>query len=774
MTSIDDTFDLAIFQPENNYWIAPIRHHSPACAWAVRAMIMEVQPKHVLIEAPADLSPLIDAICNPQTKPPIATVTLCNGNAAYMPFCAHSPEFVAMKAAQEIGADIQFIDRPTTRIDDTHTVEEIKIAFSNEQAFDTGNYISAMCKKTGCRDGFELWDHLFESRLGEGNWRSLLQDVGIYCAGLRHSTSHSDIVERGDDARERYMGGRIAQVLGDDKVVAVIGGFHAPALTKPAAYKTKVPKMQNSYLVRYSHPAMDALAGYSAGLPQPGFYDLLWHEAERSHGNMNWHQFGSELMHDFTKLLIDNGSMISLPAKVEALRIANSLANMRGRKPISRHDYFDGVQTAFTKGEVSSRSPMVEKLRKHWQGTAIGSVPYGTSSPPLVEEVRNRASAHRLDISDSIEKRRSLDIYRKPAHLKTSRFLHALALLDVGFGTLERGPDYVNGVGNDLMFEVWKYAWSPIVETGLIDVSMRASCDTISQACLFQIWESREKGLSQQTKLLGQGIRAGLGDKLAPFVEVFAQDVTRATDFAKMGYVIRKLYALMQTSGPMVVPDTLNIMGLLNEVYLRLVYLMDDLPNLPKERVIPAVDALRLVTELLASDESNHLDEQLFEDAIVRLSTAKASAEIIGAALSLAIRSERISENRLVSALQGNFEGVTLNPEERIGILCGLVAVSPALLWQGAKILEAVDSFLSDLTEEEFLTLLPFLRRTFASLNPNETQKLADALAQIHGADVNLTQFTKYTEQDLLVGLAVQEKVIEALSLDGLLEDANE
>ena len=30
----------------------PIRHHSPACAYAVLQSLQQLQPKHVLIEAP--------------------------------------------------------------------------------------------------------------------------------------------------------------------------------------------------------------------------------------------------------------------------------------------------------------------------------------------------------------------------------------------------------------------------------------------------------------------------------------------------------------------------------------------------------------------------------------------------------------------------------------------------------------------------------------------------------------------------------------------------
>ena len=41
-------------QPRRNLYLAPVRHHSPACAWAVRELIRDVKPDRVLIEAPVE------------------------------------------------------------------------------------------------------------------------------------------------------------------------------------------------------------------------------------------------------------------------------------------------------------------------------------------------------------------------------------------------------------------------------------------------------------------------------------------------------------------------------------------------------------------------------------------------------------------------------------------------------------------------------------------------------------------------------------------------
>ncbi|MEZ5713757.1 MAG: DUF5682 family protein [Paracoccaceae bacterium] len=768
-------FAPALFQPERGLWIAPIRHHSPACAWAVRAMIRELRPRTVLIEGPADLTPLIADICDARTRPPVAAVMLRQGRAAYAPFCDHSPEYVAMRAAEEVGASRRFIDLPADRLFDRDLPDGGPIPVGDEHVFDEGDYVAALCARTGCRDGFELWDHLFEARLGAADWRRLLTDVGSYCAGLRAATPEARIAANGDAAREAAMAGHIAAALQEGSVVAVVGGFHAPALTDPKGAAPKVPGLRDSYLIRYGHAAMDALAGYGAGLPQPGFYDALWRAAEAAGGTPGWRGLAGDLMRDFTEAMAGRGHPVSLPAKVETLRLAETLAGLRGREAVLRHDLFDGVQAALTKGEVSAREPWAERLRRHWHGHALGEVPAGTSAPPLVEDARARATAHRLDVTDTLERRRSLDIHRKPRHLAASRFLHAMELLGAGFGRMEAGPDYTSGAGSGRLFEDWSYAWSPLVETRLIELAAEGRGETVPAAAMAQLWALREGAdPALNVGLLARGIRAGLGARLGPFVQALAQDIGRSGGFAEIGCALQRLYGLCHTRGPMRPPGELDLEALLQVGYARLIYLADELPQVPEDMVGQAVAALRLMADLLASDQDGRLDRQMFDDAMARLAGRQAPPEIAGAALALALRAGQLPAARLVAALEGDFLGAVLALEDRVGVLRGTIATAPDLLWQLPEVLAAVDGFLVALEEDDFLSLLPVLRRALAALNPRETDRLAEALARRHGARPDPLAAGQFTEADLAPGLAAQAAMVEACGPTGWKRRAHE
>jgi hypothetical protein len=81
------------------------------------------------------------------------------------------------------------------------------------------------------------------------------------------------------------------------------------------------------------------------------------------------------------------------------------------------------------------------------KGKDIGEVPATAGVPPIVASFREEAERARLDISDSLKKRLTLEIYRKENHRRTSRLLHCLNFLEVPFASILAGPDFVRGTG---------------------------------------------------------------------------------------------------------------------------------------------------------------------------------------------------------------------------------------------------------------------------------------------------------------------------------------
>lgn len=775
------TFQPDLFQPDKGLFIAPIRHHSPACAWAVDQMIRELRPAHVLIETPADLTHHIPHLLHTETIAPVALVAITgeakDRQAAYYPYTDHSPELVAMRAAIDVGAQIGFIDLPLGEKPDRNSAPFVP-QVQDETHFDSGDYINALCRALGCRDGFALWDHLFEARLGQGSWQDFFTDCGTYCAGIRAATASDQIAATGDAKREAYMSARIHDALGKGPVVAVVGGFHAPVLGDPIPDKTKSPAPGKSYLIRYNYEAMDALAGYGAGLPQPGYYDALWQAAEQAQGAPDWMQTSAAIVEGFSNWLRDRDISIGVPAKVEALRVAAGLAQMRGRTPILRHDLMDGLKTALVKGETGRSEVWAERLSHYLRGTRLGEVPPDAGAPPLVDDARARASKLRFDLSDSAERKRKLDIRRKPSQLLASQFLHATQLLDLGFGRRGTGPDYIAHARTDLLFEEWTYAWSPAVEGRLATAA--AYADNLPDACVAQLWQQHrslaeagtQRDLGALVDMLLRGILAGLADRLPAFLSTIASDIQTYGSFDTVAAAVRRLHGISNACGPLQVPETLDVVGAEAAAFARLVYLCDDLNKTTEEDLPKRLDALKIMNEVLGADQGGRLNRAAYDAALDRLLHNLPPPQILGGVLASCVLSGKRNAADLAAALKGSFAGVTLDQSDRIGVLCGVLGAAPQLLWQHQQVLVVVDAFLSDLNEDGFVALLPHLRLAFTTLNPREVDRLAEKLGAIHGiAGHQLTgQHMQLSAQDLEQGLAADARLRRELETDGLIE----
>src|SRR5262245_50677851 len=113
------------------YWF-PVRHHSPTTSRHLEAALRARKPKAVFIEGPFESNHLIPFITDSATTPPVAiyssyrddnNVLGLNGIASaapdiparfavWYPLTQYPPEYIAMKTAAAIGAEVVFIDLP--------------------------------------------------------------------------------------------------------------------------------------------------------------------------------------------------------------------------------------------------------------------------------------------------------------------------------------------------------------------------------------------------------------------------------------------------------------------------------------------------------------------------------------------------------------------------------------------------------------------------------------------------------------------------------------
>ena len=94
-----------------------IRHHGPGSARSVRRGLEALGPDLVLVEGPPDADAVLPLAADPAMRPPVALLVYrpeAPKRAVFYPFAEFSPEWQAIRFAQERGVPVRFMDLPLT------------------------------------------------------------------------------------------------------------------------------------------------------------------------------------------------------------------------------------------------------------------------------------------------------------------------------------------------------------------------------------------------------------------------------------------------------------------------------------------------------------------------------------------------------------------------------------------------------------------------------------------------------------------------------------
>ncbi|MGW9074978.1 DUF5682 family protein, partial [Streptomyces yangpuensis] len=94
-------------------YLIGVRHHSPALAAVVPALLDASGADVVCVELPADFQPWLEHLADPETVAPVALAgTGEDGRLAFYPFADFSPELAAIRWARRSGAAVLCCDLP--------------------------------------------------------------------------------------------------------------------------------------------------------------------------------------------------------------------------------------------------------------------------------------------------------------------------------------------------------------------------------------------------------------------------------------------------------------------------------------------------------------------------------------------------------------------------------------------------------------------------------------------------------------------------------------
>jgi hypothetical protein len=549
-----------------------VRHHGPGSARAVRAALDAAGPRVVLIEGPPEADALIPLAADEDMRPPVALLAHAvdePGRSAFWPLAEFSPEWVAIRWALDHDVPARFIDLPAThtlawgareeegpgaeakgrqRLEDGD-VGSPDAALTDRGTPDAGSWgpegerdpaadvrvdpLAVLADAAGYDDPERWWEDVVEHRgAGDGDAFAPFLVLEEAMGALREAYG-SGGHER-DLVREAYMRLRLrsAQREFGDAVAVVCGAWHVPALRRKStvaadkALLKGLPKVKSDMTwVPWTYRRLSRFSGYGAGIDSPGWYGHLFSAPDRP--VERW-------MTKVAGLLRDEDRIVSSAHVIEAVRLAETLAAMRGRPLPGLSETTDAVRAVMCEG---SDVPLALVRDRLVVGDLLGEVPRSAPAVPLQRDLDRNQRRLRLK-PEALERELELDL-RKENDAERSRLLHRLRLLGVGWG------EPVASRGSTGTFrETWRLRWEPelavrVAEAGVWGTTVFAAATAKAEADAVAA-----QGLADVTALAERCLLAELPDALPAVMRILAD---RAALDADVGHLAQALPALVRS-----------------------------------------------------------------------------------------------------------------------------------------------------------------------------------------------------------------------------------
>jgi len=760
--------------------ILGVRHHSPACARLVGRTIALRKPGLVLIEGPADMNGRIGELHLPHELPIAIFSYLADSHhshSSWSPFCAHSPEWVAMRAAEEVGAAVRFMDLPAWH----PAFWGVRNRYADRPG--RAERIAArLCARFGASDVDALWDHLFEQPLSPEELEARLRSYFIELRG-------DEEADERDGPREAFMARCLeAAVREAGEVVAVCGGWHAPALegTARAPENASWPEPPSppegsrvgSYLVAFSFHRLDSFTGYESGMPSPAYQDASFRDGpERA----------ADLLLERTIERLRRRKQSVSPADVIAVSVmAEGLRRMRGHAAVSRIDLLDGLSSGLLKdaldvplpwtyrGTILPRTdPLLVEIMAAFSGDRVGRLAPGTPHPPLIEDVR--AELERHDIVPTRAPRTVNLALAELEDLHRSRILHRLAVLRIPGFLRERGPTWAT---EGEIHEIWVLVHRLEAEGALIEAAAYgATLEAAAAARLEAELLGAGGRLSRIADLLSAATFVGLDSLAARILSDVARSVGAEPSLAELGAALTELLGLFRHDALLGVAGAPALGEVIQAAFERGLWLFEGIVGntlSADEGQLRAVLALR--DTLRHAEEALGLDRARAHSVMLRRSSdAEAPPALRGAALGF-LWSTGYYENDDAGSDAGAAAVRRASLPSTIGdFLAGLFLLAREPILRSPGLIAAVDSALEEMEHDQFLVSLPALRLAFAFFPPAEKEVLARQALALHGGDPATARTFLRAEvapQIVARGMALEAEVSRIARRYGLHEEA--
>ncbi|MEV4971383.1 DUF5682 family protein [Streptomyces scopuliridis] len=521
-----------------------VRHHGPGSARAVRAALDAAAPRVVLVEGPPEGDALLALAADEGMRPPVALLAHAvddPGRAAFWPLAEFSPEWVAIRWALAHDVPARFIDLPAA-----HSLalaaadDESRGGGSEDGASQDGESLridplAVLAEAAGYDDPERWWEDVVEHQ-GPGRaedpfapFTAVAEAMGALRERNGDGGPSRDLVR---EAHMRLQLRTARKEFGDDGVAVVCGAWHVPALGRKTtvaadrALLKGLPKVKTGMTwVPWTHRRLARHSGYGAGIDSPGWYGHLFGAPDRP--VERW-------LTTVAGLLREEDRTVSSAHVIEAVRLAETLAAMRGRPLAGLTETTDAVRAVMCEGSDVPLGLIHDRLIV---GEVLGEVPDTAPAVPLQRDLTALQRTLRLK-PEALERELDLDL-RKEMDAERGRLLHRLRLLGIDWG------EPAAGRGSTGTFrESWRLRWEPelyvrVAEAGVWGTTVLSAATAKAESRALSA-----TALAEVTALAERCLLAALPDALPVVMKALAD---RAALDADVGRLAQALPALARS-----------------------------------------------------------------------------------------------------------------------------------------------------------------------------------------------------------------------------------
>ena len=679
-----------------------IRHHGPGSARNVKAFLEAAKPDIVLVEGPPEADAILEWASHTELKPPVAILMYQTDDlkhSVYYPFAEFSPEWQAIQYAFEHKIPVRFMDMPLAHV----------FALSGREIEYQENPVSWLAEAAGYKNTDKWWDQMFE-------YRSDNEQIFDAVSEAMHSVRELAPPDKdpNEPLREAWMRKIIRQAQKEmyTEIAVICGAWHVPALTKMPSQKEDndllkgLPKVKvECTWIPWTYDRLSYYSGYGAGIHSPGWYEHVWNFP---------HDDGTQWMAKVARLFREKQMDTSVAHIIEAVRLAQSLAALRERPKAGLDELNEATLSVLCNGESVLMKLIQDELIV---SNKIGSVPFDIPKPPLQADIEKYQKKLRLpataDWKDYV-----LDL-RKENDLERSIFLHRLQLLDISWA------DKVDVSGKGTFKEQWRLQWDPAFIIDIIDKGVWGNTVETAASAYVKHLATNAASLQVLCTLLENALPAELPQAAAILIQQVSNQSAATGDVIQLMQVIPPLVSISRY-GNVRKTDADLVSGIATGMITRICI------SLPGACTGIAEEAAQTLLQLfLQMNNAVNLLQQpdiitQWQQTLHKISSANNTSPILAGYSTRLLADYRLfSSEQLVQAFYSAMSAA-VSAGIAAAWLEGFLKGSGTLLLIDADLWRVVNDWVHHLDENNFIQVLPLLRRTFAGFSASERRKLGE------------------------------------------------